>query len=129
MRLIAEPMRTHFSLIVLVSLLVTSCSSVTYDHREEIARATLFTSKGVIDERAFSGALIEKFSSANSPPAALAAFVESLGGKCSSRLTNSLTCTIPQSGGFCVASRIDIEAVVADGAITSIRTKAKNDGC
>lgn len=116
---------TSFSL----SLLLAGCGTLSYDHRESIARATLYSPSGALDDKALSGALLEKFSGANSPPAALASFVESLGGECRSSLTGSLSCSIPQSGGFCTASRIDIEAVVSDGAISSLRAKARHDGC
>lgn len=112
-----------------LSLALTGCSTLGYDHKEIIAKATLYSPSGALDERAFSGALLEKFASANSPPAALTSFVESLGGKCSFGLTGSLSCSIPQSGAFCISSRIDIEAVVSDGAISSLRARAKHTGC
>lgn len=112
-----------------LSLLLTGCGILSYDHRESIAMATLYSPSGALDDKALSGALLEKFSSAASPPAALTSFVESLGGECRASLTGSLYCSIPQSGGFCISSRIDIEAVVSYGTISSLRARAKHHGC
>jgi hypothetical protein len=117
------------SLVGLGAILVAGCGTMSYDHSEKIATATLFSANGSVDERAFSGALLEKISSANSPPQALLSFVESLGGKCSSLLLNSMSCSIPHSGEFCIARRIIINAVVANGVISSLRTSSRNDGC
>lgn len=126
---LAKHMRASLFRLLGMSLLLSGCSAVSYDRREIIATTTLFSPKGVLDEKAFSGALMEKISTANSPPAALSAFVESLGGKCGPALTGPLLCSIPQSGGFCISIRIDIEATVTNGEITCIRTRARNDGC
>jgi hypothetical protein len=112
-----------------LSLLCTGCDTLGYDHREDIAKATLYSSRGGLDEKALSGALLKKFSDANYPPAALASFVESLGGKCYSGMAGSMSCSIPQSSSFCIDSRIDIEAVVIDGEISALRVKEKFHGC
>lgn len=121
-------MRKLFISLPLLSLLA-GCSALGYDHRERIAKSVLYLPSGALDEKALSGALQEKFSNAAYPPAALSSFVEALGGKCRPSLSGSMSCSIPQSGGFCTSSLIDIEAVVSYGAISTLHARSKNDGC
>lgn len=126
-------MRLNFVRNLFISLsllsLLAGCSTLGYDHRERIAKAVLHLPSGALDEKALSGALMEKFSNRASSPAALSSFVEALGGKCSPSLSGSMSCSIPQSGSFCISSRIDIDAVVSYGAISTLRARSKNDGC
>jgi hypothetical protein len=122
-------MRSLYLLTVIGCVALLGCSS--YDHREKIASAVLYTEKGSIDPKAFSGALMEKFSSTNSPPSSLDAFVVSLGGKCypGKNPNESLVCSIPQTATFCVESTIQITASLSAGAIASIKAQQANRGC
>ena len=111
--------------------LLQGCGALGYDNREKIARLTLYDEKGILDANAFSAALFAKFANANSPPASLAAFVESIGGKCSISPTekDSMYCSIPQSGQFCVVSNIQLFVTTSNGAISNLSAKARFDGC
>ena len=116
-----------FLLFFLVAL--QGCGSAGYDHREKIANATLFNQNGVLDGKAFAGALTEKFAAANSPPAALASFVETIGGKCSTPLSEVMSCSVPQSGSVCLSSRIEITASVPGGVLKEIKATTQHHGC
>jgi hypothetical protein len=126
-------MRSEMRLSILFA--VVCCTSIvgcaSYDYREKIAVATLYNENGSIDQKAFTAAITEKFSSRNYPAAALESFVKSLGGSCSAGInTNtSLVCSVPQSGSFCVASSIRITASISVGTITAIQARQANDGC
>ena len=117
--------------LAFVPLLLQGCGALGYDNREKIAHAILYDEKGVFDANAFSAALIAKFANANSPPASLIAFVESIGGKCSisPEEKDSMHCSIPQSGSFCVANEIQLFVTTSNGAISNLSAKARFDGC
>lgn len=117
--------------LVFASLFLQGCSVIGYDNRDTIARTTLYNEKGVLDANAFSAALIAKFTNANSPPASLIAFVESIGGKCaiSPKERDSMYCSIPQWSTFCVASDIQLVVTTSKGIISDLSAKARLDGC
>ena len=119
------------ALIAAASPLVQGCGALGYDNREKIARSTLYDEKGVLDVNAFSAALVAKFSNANSPPASLTALVESIGGKCSvsPKEKDSMYCSIPQSGSFCIASNIQLFVTTNNGVISNLSAKSRFDGC
>lgn len=90
----------HAGAMLVASALVLSlqaCSATGYDNKERIVQTVLYGDKGRLDERAFGGALLEKFASANSPVMALTKFVESLGRQCSIVTKHTYPVELPDS--------------------------------
>lgn len=110
---------------------IQGCSVAGYDNRDRIAQTVLYGNKGSLDEKAFGGALLEKFASANSPTTALTKFVESFGGQCSidSKNKDFMHCSIPEAATICVENRIDLTVATSNGAISSIYAKSRSTGC
>jgi hypothetical protein len=118
-------------LVCLAVFVLAGCSAIRYDHRDSIARSAIYKDKGVLDGNALSGALEQKFARVSLPILSLTAFVESHGGKCftNPKELDELRCSIPQSSGFCIATRIDLLVTTNRGAISSISASQRADGC
>jgi hypothetical protein len=110
-------------------MLLQGCGVLGYDNREQLAKSTLYDQKGVLDEKAFASALLGKFDQQNSPPASLVKFVESLGGKCTINVKDAMSCSIPQSGTFCLENSISLSVIINSGAISKIFAKSQFLGC
>lgn len=123
------PSRTPVSVLLASLIALQGCSVIGVDLRERVGAATLFNDVGLIDERAFAGALAAKFAGAPWPPAALTAYVESLGGTCGAALTDTLHCSIPLSASFCQSRQIDITARISRGKLEEIAAKNQNRSC
>jgi hypothetical protein len=117
------------ALLTVTLMLLQGCGVLGYNNREQITKSTLYDEKGVLDEKAFAGALYGKFDQQNSPPASLVKFVESLGGKCSINVKDAMSCSIPQSGTFCAENYISLSVITSSGAISKIFAKSQFRGC
>jgi hypothetical protein len=111
----------------MTSLLLTSCT--TYDNKNRIAAAVLSTPDGQLDEVTLTAALNARFAPGTKSDA-LAKFVTSQDGRCSIVEDNEMSCTLLESGSFCVASKIGLNAKLnQDGTIRSINAKRYLVGC
>jgi len=110
-------------------LSLAACGALDYDHRGKIALEALAAPNGGLNEKAFGAALLEKISAAPFPQAELARTIEALGGECSGRLTNSMMCTLPVSGGFCQVRSMVISATFERDQPTGLRATSRQVGC
>jgi hypothetical protein len=110
-------------------MLLQGCAS--FDNREKIALSTLYDQQGRLDEHAFAGALLRRFSQSDAPLIALTAYVKSLGGNCSGWLgeNDKMYCQLPQAGAICYVTNIQLEVLTSGGAISQISAKQRSDGC
>ena len=124
-----RPQGTYTRLLVaaMTSLLLTSCTA--YDNKNRIAAAVLSTPDGQLDEVTLTAALNARFAQGTKPDG-LAKFVTSQEGRCSIVEDHDMSCTLLESGSFCVASKIGLVANLnQDGTIRSINAKRYLVGC
>ena len=115
----------------ILTICIASCGypQLGHDNREKIALTTLFDSKSGLDEKAFSGALSEKFVRTRSSVSVLRSYVGSIDGTCGSQSADLVKCTIPISGGFCVGTNITLFVYVQDEVISNIQARQVQLAC
>ena len=131
---------------LLVGIVIGAFWWVTFDHRDQLSKALLFLPNSNLDEPTLSTAFGAKFP-IGTPVARLKQFTAEVGGKCTvgpevsryfcsgnasadppgcaSQVNDTLYCTIPVSGTFCISDGITVKAHLEQGATVSNVTARK----
>lgn len=147
--------RSWWLLLIVPALLIALVFGVfrwvTFDHGDQLARAVLFLPNGNFDEPTLSAAFGAKFPN-GTPVSRLKQFTADLSGTCTvgpevlryvcsgnaatdppgcaSQVNDTLYCTIPVSGTFCIANRIALKAHLEQGAnVSNVTARNSSAAC
>jgi hypothetical protein len=108
-----------FALVAFIALFLLK-PYFSYDNNKRIAAAILLDSQGQLDERLVSAALNARFIP-NTPSREFVNFMRAHEGRCSNVENNEMSCSVPESGSFFVATNmLFVVKLHRDGTINSI---------
>jgi hypothetical protein len=116
------------SVILIIPVLLVLDSS-NYDNKRKLSEAMIYQGDGTLNERAFAGAIMGRFPQGGEP-GALKTFIKSIGGTCLPEKGGKFSCSVDETGSFCVATKISVEVQLDDaGKIKFIGARSYFVGC
>lgn len=121
-------MNTKLIIMSLLTLVLSGCNTYNWDHRHDVAFATLINEEGRFHESAYPAAVLARFPVGSSVEE-FTSYVKTAKGHCNEKPESRLLCEIPTKGDFCWAHIIGFDVGIESDLITGIEFNISGLGC